>query len=176
MAKTLASISSPLLMRIVSLLLAGFLLTASQSSLAAGYKVQIYNGTGKTIYTKAWVEVDIKNVVEPYINFEFKCKWANTNYNLANYKNWSDSTSNQWWVSIHEKRSIAQGKHRTLWCWDKAFEKRPRAFEIVLYCNGLENQPYKRYFPTDSKYFDKGHLGRQGKYVLSLDSSSCLPG
>ena len=77
-------------------------------SLAAGYKVQIYNGTGQTI--------DIlphKSDSKPWFDGLVKCKWVNTNFDMGNHDNWFDSIYSAY-QSIHTARTVRMGNTEAL--------------------------------------------------------------
>ena len=143
-----------------------FLFVFSEISLAAAYKVQVYNGTGQTIT----IYPGYGGIDRP-IDFGLGCKWANTNFNMGNITNWSSSTRSAWADSIFEKRAIQPGKHRALWCVDRRPKRWERRFGVYVGCNPPDGPWYRHVSQT----YERNHLNVYSNYVFSLDGSHCIP-
>ena len=153
-------------MKINMSLLFLLLFVFSEISLAAGYKVQIYNGTGQTID----ILPGTNPILKPWFDGLVKCKWANTNFDMGNYDNWSDSTHSAWFQSINTARTVRDGKHRSFWCRDSRPERWERMFQVRVDCDGDGSSHYKA-----SELFARTHLRHHANYVFTLSASHCLP-
>ena len=142
-----------------------FLFIFSEISLAAAYKVQIYNETGQTIDIKP-----VTDVIEKPTVIGNYCKWANTNFNMGNSENWSDSTESAWFQSVNTARTVRDGKHRSFWCKDNFPERWERMFNVRVDCNQNGNSHKKA-----SELFARTHLRHHENYVFTLSASHCLP-
>ena len=152
-------------MNVIISILALLLITISQEAFTAGYKVQIYNGTGQIIDVNPGT-----GALEQPVGFEPNCKWANTNFNMGNADNWSDSTFGAWLTSINTARTVQVGEHRSFWCKDKKPKRWERRFSVRVDCD-QDGTSYVK----SSDLFARTHLSYHGNYVFTLNGSHCLP-
>ena len=154
-------------MKTTIFILALLLIAISQVANAAAYKVQIYNGTGQTIT----MHPGLMPIDKPWGEWTGQCKWANTNFDMSDRKNWSTSTSGNWMESVTTPRTMAPSKHRTLWCVDNKPKRWERRFQVYVGCNPPDGARHMQMSYT----FEKNHLRVYEKYVFSLDGSHCIP-